>query len=56
MNESEHLAQIEEIVKRIEAIYYDPWKDGERSVLIESLYDAGHIDWLIDQIKRHKAN
>ena len=51
----ERLEAIKELVKKIEkieSILYDEWRWQELTNLIESLYYAGHVDWLIQQAER----
>ena len=45
------MEEIIEHVKKIESILYDKWQRQELTNLIESLYYAGHVDWLIEQAK-----
>lgn len=51
MSDNERLEEIIEHVKKIESILYDKWQRQELTNLIESLYYAGHVDWLIEQAK-----
>ena len=49
----ERLKEIKELVKnvkKIESILYDEWRWQELTNLIESLYYAGHVDWLINRV------
>lgn len=48
----ERLETIKELVKKIESILYDEWRQQELIFLIESLYYIGHVDWLIQQAER----
>ena len=52
MTDKERLETIKELVKKIESILYDEWRQQELTFLIESLYYAGHVDWLIQQAER----
>lgn len=45
------MEEIIEHVKKIESILYDKWQRQELTNLIESLYYADHVDWLIEQAK-----
>ena len=57
MKDKERLEEIKELVKKIESILYDEWHQQELTNLIESLYYAGHVGWLIKQaekIERYK--
>ena len=47
----ERLKEIKELVKKIESILYDEWRRQELTNLIESLYYAGHVDWLINRVE-----
>lgn len=50
----ERLKEIKELVKKvkkIESILYDEWRWQELTNLIESLYYAGHVDWLINRVE-----
>ena len=52
MTDKERLEEIKELVKKIESILYDEWRQQELIFLIESLYYIGHVDWLIQQAER----
>ena len=47
----ERLETIKELVKKIEPIIYDEWRQQELTNLIESLYYADHINWLINRVE-----
>ena len=47
----ERLEEIKELVKKIESILYDEWRQQELTNLIELLYYADHVDWLINRVE-----
>src|SRR5690606_19962105 len=47
----ERLETIKELVKKIESILYNEWRQQELTNLIESLYYADHINWLINRVE-----
>ena len=51
MTDKERLEEIKELVKKIESILYDKWRQQELTNLIESLYYADHINWLINRVE-----
>ena len=51
MTDKERLETIKELVKKIESIIYDEWRQQELTNLIESLYYDDHVDWLINRIE-----
>ena len=51
MTDKERLEEIKELVKKIESILYDEWRQQELTNLIESLYYADHINWLINRVE-----
>src|SRR5690606_21955493 len=51
MTDKERLEDIKELVKKIESILYDEWRQQELTNLIESLYYADHINWLINRVE-----
>ena len=51
MTDKERLETIKELVKKIESILYDEWRQQELTNLIESLYYADHINWLINRVE-----
>ena len=51
MADKERLEEIKEHVKKIESILYDEWRQQELTNLIESLYYADHVDWLINRVE-----
>lgn len=48
---TKRLETIKELVKKIESIIYDEWRQQELTNLIESLYYDDHVDWLINRIE-----
>src|SRR5690554_6491422 len=51
MTDKERLETIKELVKKIESILYDEWRQQELTNLIESLYYDDHVDWLINRVE-----
>lgn len=51
---TERLETIKELVKKIESILYDEWRQQELTILIESLYYDDHVDWLIKQAEKRE--
>src|SRR5690606_24811392 len=55
MTDKERLEEIKELVKKIkkiESILYDEWRWQELTNLIESLYYADHVNWLINLVEK----